>query len=131
MFCEDFDAHNALEDVPTLQKILFSSELAIDIKDIINGSQIKSICDARVDLDFLDKRLYIYQTIAGNLYRPESSNSPISKAMAVKIAGSGLTYNDLCRLYWTFSDAGMVGILASNHYCQSQPKCLRSGDKKP
>ena len=51
--------------------------------------------------------------------------------MTLKIAGSGLSYEDLCCLYQTFGDAGVVGILSRVHYCQQQPKCMRSGDKKP
>ena len=131
LFKDDFDAHDALEDVKALRKILFSPELAIDIKTILNGSQIKTVRDTRVDLDFLDRRLDIFQTFVGSLYCPEARESPITQGMALKIAGSGLSYEDLCSLYQTFGDAGVVGILSSAHYCQQQPKCLGSGDKKP
>lgn len=88
------------------------------------------VTQPRVELNFLERRLEIFPTFAGNLYCSESSNSPISKAMALKIAGSGLPYEDLRRLYQTFDDASVVEILARNHYCQRQPKCSRSADKE-
>ena len=131
LFHEDFNAHDALEDVKALRKILFSSELGIDIEAIVNGSQIMSVCDARSDLDFLDKRLDILQTFVGNLFCPNSAESTISKSMADKIAGSGLSYQDLSFVYQTFGDAGIVGLLSGGHYCQRQPQCSRSGGKAP
>ena len=118
LFKHDFDAHDALEDVKALRKILFSPELAIDIKTILNGSQIKTVRDTRVDLDFLERRFDIFQTFVGSLYCPETGESPITQGMALKIAGSGLSYEDLCSLYQIFGDAGVVGILSSAHYCQ-------------
>ena len=120
-----------MEDVKALRKILFSSELDIDIEAIVNGSQIMSICDARSDLEFLDKRLDILQTFEGTLFCPNSAESVISKAMAEKIAGSGLSYENLSSVYQTFGDAGIVGILSGAHYCQRQPQCPRSGGKTP
>ena len=131
LFKDEFNAHDALEDVKALRKILFSPELAIDIRTIVNGSQIQTVRDARMDLDYIDKRLELFQTVVGGLYCPQASESPITRGMTLKIAGSGLSYKDLCCLYQTFGDAGVVGILSRVHYCQQQPKCMRSGDKKP
>lgn len=131
LFKDEFNAHDALEDVKALRKILFSPELAIDIRTIVNGSQIQTVRDARMDLDYIDKRLELFQTFVGGLYCPQASESPITRSMTLKIAGSGLSYKDLCCLYQTFGDAGVVGILSRVHYCQQQPKCMRSGDKKP
>ncbi len=112
LFKDEFNAHDALEDVKALRKILFSRALAIDIRTIVNGSQIQTVCDARVDLDYIDKRLELFQTFVGSLYCPQVSGSPITCSMTLKIAGSGLSYKDLCCLYQTFGDAGIVGILS-------------------
>ena len=131
LFREDFNAHDALEDVKALRKILVSQELGIDIEAVVNGSQIMSVCDARSDLDFLDKKHDILQTFVGNLFCPNSAESAISKTIADKIAGSGLSYENLSSVYQTFGDAGIVGILSGPHNCQRQPQCSRSGDKAP
>ncbi|CAB3978115.1 exonuclease R569 [Paramuricea clavata] len=94
LFKDEFNAHDALEDVKALRKI-FSPELAIDIRTIVNSSQIQTVCDARMDLDHIDKRLELFQTFVGGLYCPQASKSPITHSMTLKIAGSGLSYKDL------------------------------------
>ena len=79
-----------LWNVKALKKILFSSKLAIDVETIFNGCQIKPVRDSRADLDYLDKRLQIFETFVGNLYCPKAAESAITQGMALKIAGSGL-----------------------------------------
>ena len=132
LFREDFNARDALqEDVKALRKILVSQEFGIDIEAIVNGSQIMSVCDARSDLDSLDKKHDILQTFVGNLFCPNSAESAISKTMADKSAGSGLSYQNLSSVHQTFGDAGIVGILSGPQNCQRQPQCSRSDDKAP
>ena len=114
-----FNAHDALqEDVKALRKILVSQELGIDIEAMVNGSKIMSVCDARSDLDSLDKKHDILQTFVGNLFCPSSAESEISKTMADKIAGSGLSYQNLSSVHQTFGDAGIVRILSCSQGCQ-------------
>ena len=57
LFQDDFDAHDALEDVQALRKILFSHELGISTETIISNSHIKTVLDARADLEFLGKKI--------------------------------------------------------------------------
>jgi len=51
-----FDAHNALEDVIALGRILFSSRLALSDEILVNRSSIISVKDAAEDVKNLDSR---------------------------------------------------------------------------
>ena len=95
MFNEDFDAHDALEDAIALRKILFGSEMAIDVNTIVDSCQMSSVTDVAADLKFIDNRYDRYQTFSGNLYSSTEDQSPITHGMALKIAESGLSYSDL------------------------------------
>ena len=64
-------------------------------------------------LYFLGRKLDILQTFVGNLFCPNSAESAISKAIADKISGSGLSYQNLSSVYQTFGDAGIAGIWRS------------------
>ena len=112
LFHQDFEAHDAIEDVIALKKIIFSSELAIDLKTVINGCQVYSVHEAEADLYYLDKRHSLLQTFIGNLYRPNDANSPITHGMAQKLAGSGLSYDNLMILYRKYGTTGIVAVLS-------------------
>ena len=112
LFHQDFEAHDAIEDVIALKKIIFSSELAIDLETIINGCQVHCIHEAEVDLHYLDRRHRLLQTFIGNLHRPNDASSPITHGMAQKLAGSGLSYDNLLTLYTKYGEAGIVAVLS-------------------
>ena len=100
-----------------LKKIIFSSELAIDLKTVINGCQVYSVHEAEADLYYLDKRHSLLQTFIGNLYRPNDANSPITHGMAQKLAGSGLSYDNLMILYRKYGTTGIVAVLSMAPTC--------------
>ncbi|CAB4037258.1 exonuclease R569, partial [Paramuricea clavata] len=78
LFDQDFDAHDALEDVIALKRILFSPEMSIDVKTIVDRSQISSVRAMKSDMEFIDFRHDRYQTFVGNLHCPNEDHSPIS-----------------------------------------------------
>ena len=62
LFQQEFDAHDALEDVLALKKILLSSALAIDTKTIVNNSNIHPACQAEADMKYLDHQQHLYES---------------------------------------------------------------------
>ena len=116
LFNEDFDAHDALEDAIALRKILFSSEMAIEVNTIVDCCQMSSVIDVKNDLKFIDYWHDRYQTFVGNLYSPNEDHGSITHGMALKIAESGLSYNDLLALWEKFGEPGAVGILSMPPY---------------
>ena len=111
LFQTTFDAHDALEDVIALRRILFSSKLALSDEMLVNRSSVISVKDAAEDLKYLDNRHQRVLSFRGKLYNPGHAGSPIKQGIAVKIAGSGLAYEDLKSLYLRFGRKGLVCIL--------------------
>ena len=62
VFNEQFAAHDALEDVLALRRVLFQSSLKLAVADIVNNSNVKSTSFAYEDMQFLDERLERMQT---------------------------------------------------------------------
>ena len=80
-------------------KILLSSPMNLTEQDIITLCQLTSCSDALKDTQFLDQRYQLLQTMKYKLHSEAASDqAPITKCMAEKIAGSGLSYNDLKQL---------------------------------
>ncbi|KAK2566044.1 hypothetical protein P5673_010370 [Acropora cervicornis] len=98
MYKDDKVAHDALEDVLALRKILFSSKLELSNRTIVENSALTDTNHAFKDLEYLDGRHKILQSFRGKLYNPERNDGAITKSIAEKIAGSGLAYEDLKNL---------------------------------
>ena len=111
LFQTTFDAHDALEDVIALRRILFSSKLTLSDEMLVNRSSVISVKDAAEDLKYLDNRHQRLLSFRGKLYNPGHAGSPIKQGIAEKIAGSGLAYEDLKDLYQRFGRKGLVCIL--------------------
>ena len=62
-------------------------------------------------LKYLDNRHRRLLSFRGKLYNPGHADSPIKQSIAEKIAGSGLTYEDLKNLYHRFGRKGLFCIL--------------------
>ena len=116
MFGESFNAHDALEDVLALRKILFSSKLELSPETIVNQSSLVTVKHAAKDMNYLDRRHNIVQAFEGKLYDSATNKGPVTKNMVEKIAGSGLTYEDLKKLYIKYGEVGLTAIL-------SKPPC--------
>jgi len=79
LFQLKFDAHDALEDVIALHKILFDSPLNLMIAQIVNNSNLKPCSHAFADMQFLDKRFERMQTFRNQLYHPQSDNGAVKQ----------------------------------------------------
>ena len=113
LFNEKFDAHDAKEDVIALQRILFSSPINLTEQDIVTHCKPISTVDALKDTQYLDNRHRLLQTMKHKLYSEVTSNeTPITKSMAEKIAGSGLSYEDLQHLYTNHGKKGLIAVLS-------------------
>ncbi|XP_068701266.1 uncharacterized protein [Montipora foliosa] len=123
LFNEQFDAHDALEDVRALRKILFESSLSLSRKDIVENSSITSVSHAVENMLHLDRRHELLLTFSDKLFNT-SDTGPIKRSMALNIADSGLSYDDIYKLYTTFGKRALVAIL-SNPPTSSSAKAPR------
>lgn len=112
LFNATFNAHDALEDVLALTKILFTSRLELSPKIIIDNSSVVSTDNEVATLNYLDRRHIIEQSFHGKLYHPHRKDGPVTKNMVEKIAGSGLAYDDLTRLFSRYGKEGLVAIFS-------------------
>ena len=56
LFAKSFEAHDALEDVLALRKIIFESRLELSLRTIIENSGVVSATHAAKDVKYLDHR---------------------------------------------------------------------------
>ena len=112
LFKETFEAHDALEDVSALRRILFSSRVALSNEVIVNRSSLISVKDAAEDMKYLDDRHNRLLSFRGKLYHPDHQDSPVKQNIAEKMAGSGLQYEDLKNLFKRFGRKGLVCVLS-------------------
>ncbi|CAB4000413.1 exonuclease R569 [Paramuricea clavata] len=118
LFDQGFDAHDALENVKALHRILFSSPLNLSEKDLITHCQAIPFDEAYQDNLYLDQRHQLAQTFNTKLH------GTISKGMVEKIASSGLSFANLQSLFDKFGRNGLIGVL-------SNPPTNNRGSKKP
>jgi len=112
LFQQKFDAHDALQDVTALRKILFDSSLNLTIAQIVNNSNLKPCSHAFADMQFLDERFERMQTFKNKLYHPQSDNGAVKRRVIQKIAESGLAYYDLENLFRKAGKEGLVAVLS-------------------
>ena len=105
LFHEPFPAHDAMEDVRALRRIVFDSRL--NISEDMSTTQY-----AENDMKYLDRRNELLQTFRGTLYHPTIAEFPNKQQIAEKIAGSGISYRDLKNVFEKFGAKGLVGVLS-------------------
>lgn len=130
LFQQSFDAHDALEDVTALRKILFSSRLELPAKTIIDNSRLVDTNHAINDMEYLDRRHRNVQTFNYTLYNPQNNTGClIKKNMIEKISGSGLTYEDLQNVHKVHGKDGLTAILSKppSRSSSSKPRVTRTG----
>ena len=93
---------HATEDVVALRKILFALPLRLSEEEIVSHCKPVSSSDALDDRLYLDKRYTLMQTLRGKLYNAAGNDGAITKHMAEKIAGSGLNFDNLQRVFTEF-----------------------------
>ena len=108
LFQKSFEAHDALEDVLALRKIIFESRLELSTKIIIEDSGLVSASHAAEDVVYLDRRHLLMQSFKDNLYHPQY----LKKNIVEKISGSGLAFEDLKTVYNKFGKEGLIAILS-------------------
>ena len=107
LFKEQFHVHDALEDVRRLRKILFESSLSLSRKNIVENSSVISAPHAVANMLYLDQRHEPLLTFSDNLFNV-TDTGPIKRSMAQNIADSGLSYDDLHKLYTRFGKRGLI-----------------------
>ena len=105
LFHEPFSAHDAMEDVRALRRIVFDSRL--NISEDMSTTQY-----AENDMKYLDRRYELLQTFRGTLYHPTIAEFPNKQQIAEKIARSGISYRDLKNVFEKFGAKGLVGVLS-------------------
>ena len=96
-----------------LRRILFSSPMNLTEQVIITLCKPISSSDALKDSQFLDQHYQLLLTMKYKLYSDAASNrAPITKSMAEKIAGSGLSYHDLKQLYIKHGKKALITVLS-------------------
>ena len=128
LFNQTFDVHDALENVLALRRILFSSKLELFSKLIIENSSLVNANHAFEDVVYLDGRHKKLQSFRGKLFDAERNDGVIKKNIAEQIAGSGLAYEDLMRVYSRYGKEGLTAILSRPPSCsKSSPQVSRTG----
>ena len=131
LFGETYAAHEGPEDVMALQRILFSSPIKLTEHDIINHCKPIFFNDALKDMQYLDHRLQLLQTMKNKLYSDDGFfQAAISKDMAEKIAGSGLSYADLQNLYTNHGRNALIAVLSKPPTTSNNRKPRVTKDKR-
>ena len=94
LFQKSFNAHDTLEDVLALRKILFESRIDLSEKTVVKNSSVVTAGHAAEDVIYLDRCHILMQTFKGNLHHLQY----LKKNMTEKICGSGLAFQDLQRV---------------------------------
>ena len=106
------DAHNATADTTALHNILFQSRLDISALDLLRHSS--TTCSAYEVADYTTTYLTFLNSMKGKLFNNgEKSNLPISRYIALKIARSGISYEDMARIYKEYGPSGIALLLTS------------------
>lgn len=104
LFSAKFEAHDALEDVKALRKILFTGPLQISGEQVVNHGNCVSANEAFDEAIFLERRKATILTFDGKLN--------LSSSIVQKLADAGLSYRKLQSLYEKFNINGLYGVLA-------------------
>ena len=110
LFNKSFPAHDAMEDVKALRKILFDSSL--NICDEMLTENMCTSKHAENDMKYLDHRHALLQTFRGKLFHPTDASFPVKQQIVEKIAGSGLSYQDLRNIIDKFGEKALIGVLS-------------------
>ena len=128
LFNQSFPAHDAMEDVRALRKILFNSSL--NISDEMLTEIMCTTKHAENDMKYLDHRHALVQTYKGELYHPTDPSFPVKQQIVEKIAGTGLSYQHLEDIFERFGEKALIGVLslppASNATANKSPRVTKT-----
>ena len=97
LFSAKFDAHNALEDVKALRKMLFTPSLQVQNEKLINHGKCTSPTEAFEQTTFLERLQDAIQSYSGKLY--QGGKDGLSRSKVEKLADAGLSFNTLQDLF--------------------------------
>ncbi|XP_067023731.1 uncharacterized protein [Acropora muricata] len=113
LFSEKFDAHDALEDVKALRKILFTAPLQVPNETLVSHDKCTSPNNAFEQATFLERRQDTIHSYDGKLYSTDQGwKESLSISMIQKMADAGLSYHTLQALYEKYGLNGLYGVLA-------------------
>lgn len=128
LFNKSFPAHDAMEDVRALRKILFNSSL--NISDEMLTELMCTTKHAENDMKYLDHRYALVQTFKDKLYHPTDPSFPVKQQIAEKIAGTGISYQHLDDIFEKFGAKALIGLLslppASNATANKSPRVTKT-----
>ena len=110
LFNESFDAHDAVEDVKALIKIVFKSSLGITQEQVFSFGQAVTAKQANDDMQFLDQRHARTSTYRRMCF--PDGRRVISDAIKQKLAIRGISYENLEQIYRQFGKLGLFAIIA-------------------
>ena len=96
LFNCEFPAHDALEDVKALRRILFSQPLEASSEIIANRGKTCLPNEALEASTFLERRQIVVETYSGKLYLP---NGSLKLTTIQKLADAGLAFSTLQEIY--------------------------------
>ena len=113
LFSDKFEAHDALEDVKALRKILFTAPLQVPNETLVSHGKCTSPKNAFDQATFLERRQDIIQSYDGKLYSTDQGcKESLSISMIQKMADAGLSYHTLQAIYDKYGLNGLFGVLA-------------------
>ena len=92
MFNCEFPAHDALEYVKSLRRVLFSLPLETSSEIIVNRGKTYLPNEALEASTFLERRPKVVETYSGKLYLP---NGSLKLTTIQKLADAGLAFSTL------------------------------------
>ena len=96
LFSDKFDAHDALEDVKALRKILFTAPLQVPNETLVSHGKCTSPNNAFEQATFLNQRQDTIHSYDGKLYSTDQCcKESLSTSMIQKMADAGLSYHTL------------------------------------
>ena len=128
LFATEFKAHDALEDMKALRKILFTPPLNVSQETMDNRGKSTSPNDAFEQAMFLQRRQDVLQSYNGKLYfTKQGGKDSLTVSMIQKLADAGLAFNTLQELYDKHGVNGLFGVLAlpptkKSPRCQSRAR---------
>ncbi|XP_067024009.1 uncharacterized protein [Acropora muricata] len=109
LFNCEFPAHDALEDVKALRRILFSQPLEASSEIIVNRGKTCLPNEALEASTFLERRQKVVETYSGKLYLP---NGSLKLTTIQKLVDAGLAFSTLQAIYTKFGINGLYRIIA-------------------
>ncbi len=107
IFGEPFQAHNAVNDVNALSRIIFDSHCKPPPESLLSQATVAG--SAFASMEFFENKSKLLNTMNDQLFSDNNTSSiwPLTRYLAMKTAASGLDYNDMKRIYKKWGEVGI------------------------